>query len=346
MSRIQPCPVCGTDAEASVNMDPFYVFYECPVCGRFQFAENSGFCKYNQNHLASYLFYHRFLSCFSEYRYHTDLDKDTCDKYRNDFEQGNNTHGHPVHMDNDIVENWYPLSFAEKVDRIIVKIYQLTSHMGKEIHLTYPEMLSLFFVDRKDLDNNYSSNHYGQWSIREESECRDETQFILEYLQKSEFIDFHWGIQGSNENLFVVLLPKGYGRVDEIQKNTSYGRSALVAMKFGDDTRLLRESIRKGIADADYIPIFIDEVQHNDFITPELLKHIRDSKFVVVDLTHQNNGAYFEEGYAMGLGKPVIQLCRTDTKLHFDIAQKNTIMWASEVDIPERLTNRIKATID
>ena len=48
----------------------------------------------------------------------------------------------------------------------------------------------------------------------------------------------------------------------------------------------------------------------------------------------------------MGLGKAVIQLCQKDTKLHFDIAQKNTIMWDNEEDIPERLTNRIKATID
>lgn len=56
--------------------------------------------------------------------------------------------------------------------------------------------------------------------------------------------------------------------------------------------------------------IFIDEVQHNDFITPELLKYIRDSKAVVVALIRQNNDAYFEEGYAMGLGKPVIQLCK------------------------------------
>jgi hypothetical protein len=48
----------------------------------------------------------------------------------------------------------------------------------------------------------------------------------------------------------------------------------------------------------------------------------------------------------MGLGKPVIQLCQKDTKLHFDIAQKNTIMWETEADIPEKLTNRIKATID
>ena len=117
-------------------------------------------------------------------------------------------------------------------------------------------------------------------------------------------------------------------------------------MKFGDDTNELREAIRAGIIKADYIPVFIDEVQHNELITPELLKQIRDSKFVVVDLTHQNNGAYFEEGYAMGLGKPVIQLCKKGTVLHFDIAQKNTIMWEAEDDIPDRLYNRIKATID
>ena len=117
-------------------------------------------------------------------------------------------------------------------------------------------------------------------------------------------------------------------------------------MKFGDDTKVLREAIRQGITEAEYVAIFIDEVQHNDFITPELLKYIRDSKFVVVDLTHQNNGAYFEEGYAMGLGKPVIQLCKKDTQLHFDIAQKNTIIWSDESEIPERLVNRIKATID
>lgn len=66
----------------------------------------------------------------------------------------------------------------------------------------------------------------------------------------------------------------------------------------------------------------------------------------MVDLTHKNNGAYFEEGYAMGLGKPVIQLCKKRVRLHFDIAQKNTIIWDKESDIPDKLKNRIIATID
>ena len=48
----------------------------------------------------------------------------------------------------------------------------------------------------------------------------------------------------------------------------------------------------------------------------------------------------------MGIGKPVIQLCKKNEKLHFDIAQKNTIIWSTEEEVPDRLTNRIKATID
>ena len=116
-------------------------------------------------------------------------------------------------------------------------------------------------------------------------------------------------------------------------------------MKFGDDTKPLREAVRQGIQNAGYLAVFIDEVQHNDFITPELLKHIHDSKFVVADLTHQNNGAYFEEGYAMGLGKPVIQLCKNGVKLHFDIAQKSMIVWTDEGDLIARLKRRIEATV-
>lgn len=83
-----------------------------------------------------------------------------------------------------------------------------------------------------------------------------------------------------------------------------------------------------------YVAIFIDEVEHNDFITPELLKYIKDSKFAVVYLSHQNNGAYLKK-VRDGLGKSVIQLCKKDVRLYFDIAQEKTIMWEIEEEIPE-----------
>ena len=41
-----------------------------------------------------------------------------------------------------------------------------------------------------------------------------------------------------------------------------------------------------------------------------------------------------------------MKLCKKGISLHFDIAQKNTIMLDKETDIPLRLKNRIIATID
>lgn len=168
---------------------------------------------------------------------------------------------------------------------------------------------------------------------------------MLRCLEKQGYIREEEFRFGNDSEYSITLMPPAYARIDEIQRNTANGRNVLVAMSF-KNTEKLREAIREGIHSAGYIAVFIDEVHHNELITPELLKHIRDSKFVVVDLTHQNNGAYFEEGYAMGLGKPVIQLCKRGVQLHFDIAQKNTIMWETEDNIPKRLRDRIIATIE
>lgn len=342
------CPVCSSIAYM-YPLGPFNAryFYDCPVCGRYEVAERDPFEGMDINHLASYLFYHRFKSTGlpTEYRYHTTLSKELCDKYKAEFEKGNGKNGHPVHMDGEIIENWYPKSFTERTDYILLCVGNQMAHIGQQIIYSERELFSLLFVDRKDRDLKPLSHTLGQMIDRDKTECTSEAKYMLEFLQISSYIEYAFGTH-DYETLYIRLMPKGYERIDQLQRNSGYGKSVLVAMKFGSDTEPLREAIRQGIQNAGYLAVFIDEVQHINFITPELLKHIRDSKFVVADLTHQNNGAYFEEGYAMGLGKPVIQLCKKGVNLHFDIAQKNTIMWETESDIPERLTNRIRATID
>lgn len=335
------CAACSSECDIQRDYDTSSVFYACPVCGRYQLTY-SGHTLADDTRLAPYLFHNRFVADdYSEYRYHTTLAKEKCDEYRKQFDAGNNTHGRPVHMDTTIIENWFPKTFSERVDAILLCMNERAKHIGASMEFSFSEAMSLLFVDRKEKSEDISSANYGKMILRDSDSCHAEAKYMLDSLSESSFINYRF-----LPNLEVVISPQGYSRIDQLLKNSSNGRNALVAMKFGDDTKSLREAIRIGIKDAHYNPIFIDEVQHNDFITPELLKFIRDSKFVVVDLTHQNNGAYFEEGYAMGLGKPVIQLCKKDTKLHFDIAQKNTIIWATEDEIPMRLTNRIKATID
>ena len=343
MGNTKDCPICGVNTPFYPDHGRMVVFYECPVCGRFEF---SPYDQIDYNKLASYLLYHAFKagSCV-EYRYHTGLSKEVCDQYKKEFESGDRTHGRPVHMDAELVNNWYPKTFSERVDNILLYLGEHTPHIGQEIVYDWHSLLSMLFVDRYEVtEAPYRPGGLNQ-ELRNDDDCDHEVQYMLNYLQNAGYIEWAPGSAGDVGEA-ISLTPQGYARIEVLQKNTAYGRNVLVAMKFGDDTIPLREAIRKGVTDAGYIAIFIDEVQHNDFITPELLKYIRDSKFVVVDLTHQNNGAYFEEGYAMGLGKQVIQLCQKDQRLHFDIAQKNTIMWDAEDDIPALLKNRIKATID
>lgn len=201
------------------------------------------------------LLYHRFEFNDVEYRYHTTLGKDICDKYKKEFEAGNGTHGHPVHMDVDMIENWYPKTFSERIDYILMYINAHTPHIGQEIAWNFPEMLGALFVDRYEIDKSYPLTNSIKQSPRDEDDCTKEAEYILKYLASNSYIEYTNG-PDTNEAVVLTLAPDGYKRVDELLKNTSYGHSALVAMKFGEDTYDLREAIRKGIASAGYVAIF------------------------------------------------------------------------------------------
>ena len=131
------CPICDSECEAQRDYDRSMVFYACPVCGRYQLGHSfylSSQKTINHNHLASYLCHHRF-DCKNmfEYRYHTTLGKETCDKYREEFDNGNNSHGRPVHIDQDIIENWYPKTFTERVDYILLYLNAHIKHIERTI---------------------------------------------------------------------------------------------------------------------------------------------------------------------------------------------------------------------
>ena len=73
---------------------------------------------------------------------------------------------------------------------------------------------------------------------------------------------------------------------------------------------------------------------------------------MLADLTHNNNGAYWEAGYAEGLGKPVVYLCEKEKfekskedcgGTHFDTNHCTTIPWSRDDD--EGFRKKLIATI-
>lgn len=112
-----------------------------------------------------------------------------------------------------------------------------------------------------------------------------------------------------------------------------------LAMKFDDPD--LDLFVKKVVKPAVKEKIGYDLVDMRDRkkagILDEIMRgRIRDAKFVIVDLTHDNSGAYWEAGYAEGLDKPVIYICEKEKfercGTHFNTNHCATVLWSRDDD--------------
>ena len=71
------------------------------------------------------------------------------------------------------------------------------------------------------------------------------------------------------------------------------------------------------------------------------------SRFVVAEFTQHRPSVYFEAGYAVGRGLPVIWTCREEDyeHAHFDTRQYKHIVWRTGDELRERLYTRIKVVV-
>ena len=155
--------------------------------------------------------------------------------------------------------------------------------------------------------------------------------------------------------LHATLSPAGWHRFQELQLHAVGSRRAFMAMRFGDDEmdRMFFDHFKPAALRAGFDLMKLDEEPRAGLIDDRLRLEIRRSRFLVADLSHGNPGAYWEAGYAEGLGRPVIYTCRQDifdnpaTKPHFDTNHHLTIGWDAlhPNDAAELLTTTIRVTL-
>ena len=173
---------------------------------------------------------------------------------------------------------------------------------------------------------------------------------ILDHLFSSGLLIGHQmkaiGVQG---NATATLSFQGWEYYERLAKGGAVYRKAFMAMKFGDPVleSVLITVFKPAAKMAGFDLFKLDEVPKAGLIDDRLRVEIQASDFLVADLTHDNLGAYWEAGYAEGLGKPVIYTCeRTKfeaTKTHFDTNHHLTIVW--DAASPEAAGIGLKATI-
>jgi nucleoside 2-deoxyribosyltransferase len=147
-----------------------------------------------------------------------------------------------------------------------------------------------------------------------------------------------------------AVSPSGWQELVRLQEANIGSRIAFVAMSFQPQfTSLYDEAIKPGILAAGYEPERVDRAEHNNRIDDEIIARIKRSRFLVADFSLQRGGIYFEAGYALGLGLPVVWTANLDAleEVHFDNRQYNFITWREGEWNPlrDRLRFRIEATI-
>jgi nucleoside 2-deoxyribosyltransferase len=317
-----PCPICGAYAEENLFNNFTSASYDCNSCGRYVIGPEY-INDIDKDIFASYLLYNcNLFSVHDKYTFHFI-------GYEETFSFFNKEYPNSSIVKIGEVENWYPKIFSERVDYILLALGKLSVYTGKSVPLIGSYGNSLLFIKQ------YIDKH----ELSKEN-IDEQNTFIREYLAEQKLAKCEYSQ--------LTLLPKGMERIYELQKNMSNNKQAFVAMSFSDDMKNVQKAIEEGIRRAGYIPHAMNKIEHNNQIVPEILYQIKQSKFVVAEFSTKNNGAYYEAGYAAGLGKEVIHICQKDKfgkKGHFDIKQKSTVLWKTEDEIAELLFKHIEATI-
>jgi len=165
-------------------------------------------------------------------------------------------------------------------------------------------------------------------------------------LEEQNLVRGTWGAWFNNG--WITAL--GWARIEELKRAHVSSRYAFFARKFKNEEldALYKDCLRQAVAETGYdlLPV-TQRAGHIDAIIED---EIRRCRFLIADLSDDNAGAYWEAGFAEGLGKDVIYICRekerdgkTDKKTHFDTDHRQTVRW--DLGKLDQTATRLKAVI-
>lgn len=223
-------------------------------------------------------------------------------------------------VDNLLASVSVPQDPLDAIDKIILHVFRRTTSAAEYV--------------RFDIGRDYSVAY-----------ARDKGEFRY-LLERAVDLDL---LETNEDDLNEVRLTlAGWQRVRELRKTRADARQAFVAMSFAPTLRpVFSDGILPALEACGYRAMRIDMSQHNEKIDDRIIAEIRKSALLVSDVTGHRAGVYFEAGFALGLGIPVIWTCRdADIRdAHFDTRQYNHIVWRSPEDLRSKLRARIEATL-
>ena len=175
----------------------------------------------------------------------------------------------------------------------------------------------------------------------------DGISVILKHLFEQRLLDGDYMETSGGAEALAILSFRGWQHYQQLKRGTVDSRKAFMAMKYGDKELddIVDTYFKPAVADTGFDLYRLTEKPKAGLIDDRLRVDIRNSRFLISDLTHENRGAYWEAGYAEGLGKPVIYTCKREVfkNTHFDTNHHLTIIW--DTANLQEAANELKATI-
>ncbi len=216
----------------------------------------------------------------------------------------------------------YPCNFKQQIDKILLALSTKYPAIGSQILISGYDRALYYITKPNPMENT------------------EEIRGMLSRLTEL-------GYMCAQAGHHYEISANGWIRIGELSSDENEINQGFIAMSFANETKEISEAFSDTIRECGYLPRRIDEKEHNNQIVPEIFFEIKRSKFLVVDVTHPNHGAYYEAGYGEALNKQVIVCCKKDSlkNAHFDIAQKNAVIWETIEDLKKCLKRRIEATV-
>jgi len=310
LGNLSKCPVCKSVCFRNEDLRLLATLYICPICGQFV------------------------LRTITDLFFNSVSDERRSKFYKISFELRTISERAFGKKDN----SYFPSYSNEDLERMLDepepsvqdKLALLMKHLGKATE--YPGQENEF-----DSANDYSvvcAKNY------------QEANFYFDSLVEQGLATREQSYTGHPSPRFKVTA-NGWKELNRIEQLGSESSNAFIAMSFHPDRDPFERAISSAVSAAGYLPIRVDQVEHVNHIDDEIIARIRGSKFLIADFTGQRNGVYFEAGFMLGLGRPVMWLCeKEDLKnVHFDTRQYNTIDYIDAADLQKRLQFRIEAIL-
>ena len=299
------CPICQSSASGSDNTDSVYKV-ECQTCGTYYIEPSLGvWLRYDDHPDWELTPVQRAVLAREKYLYE-----------QSPASKSDQGYHYPYKIDDNILsrirdQGRLP-SRSEQVANLIRFVGDEVSRTGENIEL--PENVHIIVG---------AVNHRSLYQLVNELVKRD----LITSDRRS--LESPMGV--------VNLTLEGWERYEAEQHGRFQGNYGFLAMQFDVELdAFVRDVVKPAAKEATgHELVDLRDVSKAGLIDNLMVTTIRDAKFVIADLTHDNRGAYWEAGYAEGLGKPVVYICskkkfNDGQGTHFDTNHYTTVQWSMD----------------